>query len=304
MGDGDGLNGTANPIALARGGGALYAVDGGSDRVAAFHARGTSLESIGGTPSGGQRPVSVALDGDRLFVLNAGRAGADATVAEFRIGPDGLPVAVPGGSQTLPAGAVVSQVLVSPDGDQVVVTDRGNDLILAYPVGNDGGLGAAETTPSIGQTAFGFAFAGRDVLVVSEAFGGAPDASATSSYVLGDDGAATVVSASVVTTETAACWVDISRNGHFAYVTNTGSGTVTGYRIGRNGSLAILNADGVTATTGGEPVDAAVSDRYYYVHARVTNELVGFRINHANGSLTPVGEPVPLPATAAGVAAL
>jgi hypothetical protein len=65
-----------------------------------------------------------------------------------------------------------------------------------------------------------------------------------------------------------------------------------------------LNADGVTATTGGEPVDAAVSDRFYYVHARVTNELVGFRINHANGSLTPVGEPVTLPVTAAGVAAL
>lgn len=303
MGDGEGLNGTSNPIAIRPGGGALYAVDGGSDRVAAFHARGTALSLIGAVASGGQRPVSVALDGDRLYVLNAGRMGAGAAIVPFGIDASGALVEIPGGAQPLPAGAVVSQVLVSPNGGHVVVTDRGNDLILVYPVQTDGSLGAAVQTASAGQTAFGFAFANRDVLIVSEAFGGAPDASATSSYRLRSDGSADVVTASAPTTETAACWVDVARNGRYAYVTNTGSGTVTGYLVGRDGSLTSLDGDGVTATTGGEPLDAAISDRFYYVHARVTNELVGFRIDHSDGSLTPVGSPAPLPATAVGVAA-
>jgi len=71
------------------------------------------------------------------------------------------------------------------------------------------------------MTPFGFDFAGNHRLIVSEAFGGAVDASAVSSYRVDGDGDVDVVSASVPTTETAACWIEISQNRRYAYTTNT-----------------------------------------------------------------------------------
>ena len=60
-----------------------------------------------------------------------------------------------------------------------------------------------------------------------------------------------VVSASVPTLQTAACWISVTRNGRYAYSSNTGSGNVTGYAIDRSGALTLLNASGVSGVTGG-----------------------------------------------------
>ena len=57
-------------------------------------------------------------------------------------------------------------------------------------------------------------------MLVSEAVGGAAGASTLSSYVLGGDGAATVVSPAVPSGQAAACWVVTTRDGRFAYVSN------------------------------------------------------------------------------------
>ena len=74
-------------------------------------------------------------------------------------------------------------------------------------------------------------------MFVSEAFGGAPNLSATSSYKLDSDGQLTTISASVGTNQTANCWVVVTPNGQFAYVTNTGSGSISGVGlISRAGS--------------------------------------------------------------------
>ncbi len=66
------------------------------------------------------------------------------------------------------------------------------------------------------MTPFGFAFDRHDNLIVSEAFGGAAGASATSSYEL--DGAAyplEAVSPTVNVGQTAACWVVVTKNGRY-----------------------------------------------------------------------------------------
>ncbi|HUE95228.1 MAG TPA: beta-propeller fold lactonase family protein, partial [Longimicrobiaceae bacterium] len=153
---------------------------------------------------------------------------------------------------------------------------------------------------------FGFAFAGRNRLIVSEAFGGAVDASATSSYILSSSGALTTVSPSVGTTETAACWVAVSKNGRYAYVTNTGSGTVSGYAIGSDGSLTLLDADGVTGVVGpgSSPIDEDFSrdGRYLYVLGSGTDTVTAFAID-ADGGLTPVDVVGGLPAAVVGLAA-
>lgn len=74
-------------------------------------------------------------------------------------------------------------------------------------------------------TPFGLEFDARGDLLVSETFGGRANASALSSYEVDEEsGALSIVSASVPTNQTAACWVVTARHGRFAYVTNTGSG--------------------------------------------------------------------------------
>ena len=169
-------------------------------------------------------------------------------------------------------------------------------------------IGAPSWRPSVGQTPFGFAFTdARDrrrrrpeVLIVSEAFGGAPGASAATSYVFNDDDELEPITRSAPTTQTAACWIAITPNGRFAYATNTGSGTVTGYHVRRGGALVRLDG-GVTGTTGGAPIDATVSPDgdTLYVLDDSRDTIVAFRVRK-DGTLVLLGERTGLPPPRSG----
>ena len=142
------------------------------------------------------------------------------------------------------------------------------------------------------------------MLIVSEAFGGGIDASAVSSYTFGTNGALSVVSASVPTTETAACWVAVTNNGKFAYAANTGSASVTGYRVDK-ASLSILNTDGKTGNTGTTPIDAAVSrnSQFLYTLTDGSHTISAFTVRQDDGSLSPVSGAAGLPVGTVGLAA-
>lgn len=155
--------------------------------------------------------------------------------------------------------------------------------------------------PSSGATPFGFAFTQQDALIVSEAFGGAALASAVSSYNL-SDGGLDVISSSVPTGQTAACWIAVSKNGKFAYSTNAGSGSVSAYRVGTDGSLSLIDgAAGITGS-GTSPIDATVSNngQYLYVLNGRTHNISAFEI-HADGTLSSIGTFEGLPAGSAGI---
>ena len=97
-----------------------------------------------------------------------------------------------------------------------------------------------------------------------------------------------VVGGLVPTTETAACWVQITPDGRFAYVTNTGSGSITGFRIAANGALTSLTPGGKTATTGAmsQPLDMAYADGYLYALTPGDRGIHAFRVQN-DGSLVP-----------------
>jgi 6-phosphogluconolactonase (cycloisomerase 2 family) len=246
----------------------------------------------------------VTIEKSLVFVVNAGGAG---NISGFRLSEDGELSAIAGSTQPLSgAGTGPAQIEFVPGSRVLVVTEKMTNLILTYLVDRDGVASQPMTHASSGATPFGFAFGKRNLLVVSEAFGGAADASATSSYrVL--EGDLAPVSESVATTETAACWVAITNNGRYAYVTNTGSGTVTGYRIQADGVLVRLDDDGETASTGSgsSPIDADFSrnSRFLYVLNAGNQTISVFEVS-ANGSLTPVETEAGLPRGAVGLAAL
>ena len=255
-------------------------------------------------PSGGVRPISVTSHGRLVYVLNNGDATTPANITGFRIWHGQL-FSLPGSSRPLSADAPgPAQIEFSPDGRQLVVTEKATNRILTYRVGFFGYASGPRIQLSAGQTPFGFAFANRRHLIVSEAFGGAPDASVLSSYELGFDGTVTPISPNVATTETAACWVVVTENGRYAYTTNTGSASVSGYAVGNDGSLSLLDADGKTANTGAGPIDAALSQgsRFLYVLASGAHQIDRFRVN-GDGSLSALGAVGGLPASSVGLAA-
>jgi len=297
VGTGGGL-GSQGAIVTDASGRYVYAVNAGSNSVAAFRVTTTGLTRTDVVASGGAMPTSLTVHDDVLYVLNAGGAGS---IVGFTVDHGDLQPLVGSarplsGSSTAPA-----QVSFTPNGDQLVVTERATRKISLYAV-DDSGLATGPTAvDSAGVTPFGFGFDNKSHLIVSEAFGGAADASAVSSYSVQRQGLG-IVTASAPTTETAACWIAVTGNGRYAYAGNAG-GSVTGYAVSPSGALTILDADGRAAAPGAGVLDLAISRNDQFLYGRLGNGTIGAWQISADGHLTDLGPASGLPAGAAGIAA-
>jgi 6-phosphogluconolactonase len=203
------------------------------------------------------------------------------------------------------AGADPAQIDFDRSGELLVVTEKAGNRLNTYIIDDDGLPSAPIDNASNGMTPFGFAFNNANTLVVSEAFGGAPNQSAVSSYDASASGILSVISGSVPNSQTAACWVVITNNGKLAFVSNTASGTISSYRVNaENGSLTLLNPVAANTGMGSAPIDMtlSVNSRILFVHLAGTQSVVSFRIG-GNGNLTPVDTAGGLPLGAQGIAA-
>ncbi len=287
LGSGGGLGNQAG-LVLTKNGRWLFAVNAGSDEISVFSVRHGYPRLVDKVSSGGTRPVSLTVHGDLLYVLNGGGAN---NITGFNIGEWGKLSPIPNSTKPLSAATTgPAQIEFTPDGDTLVVTEKATQKIDLYTV-EDGVANGPAVRTSNGVTPFGFAFDKRGNLIVSEAFGGAPNQAALSSYAISDEGDdISVISPSVKDNQTAACWVVVTKNGRYAYTTNTGSGSISGYRVARDGSISLLG-DGLTAVTGAGtgPIDAALSrnSRFLYVLNGGIGTVSGFRVG-SNGSLTPI----------------
>ncbi|MFZ4658849.1 MAG: lactonase family protein [Caldilineaceae bacterium] len=304
QGLGSGL-GSQDSVILSKNGRWLFVVNAGSNEISVFAVQPVGLVLTDKIASGGVRPTSLTVRKNRLYVLNAGDPG---NITGFQLASNGklTPLANStrflsnNGVGTAPAPA---QVSFSPDGSVLIVTERATNLLDLYPVNQHGVAGNLTSYPSAGTTPFGFSFADEDTLVVSEAFGGAPNASAASSYTLAN-GQLQLVSASVPTGETAACWIIISKDGKLAYTTNAGSASLSGYSVGDGGQLSLLAGRAGETGVGTGPTDASKSrnGRLFYVLSPRSQTVVAFELK-ADGSLFALGSFGGLQANAAGIAA-
>lgn len=303
LGNGTGAGlGSQGAVALSDDGQFLFAVNAASNSITSFAVDGSSLARVSTVASGGTLPISLTTHGNIVYVLNAG--GIE-NITGFTVSTSGALTQLGGSTRPLSGtGVGPAQVGFDPSGGWLVVTEKNTNLIDVFAVAGNGYASVPVVNPSAGQTPFGFAFNQHGVLIVSEAFGGAVDASAVSSYTLGTGGSLDVVSASVPTTETAACWVAVTNNGKFAYAANTGSASVTGFDV-RKASLEILNGDGKTGTTGTTPIDAAVSrnSQFLYTLTAGSHSISAFAVRENDGSLSTVGGAAGLPVGTVGLAA-
>ena len=281
----------------------LFAVNAGSNEISALSIGKDSLTLVDKVSSGGVRPISLTVHGDLLYVLNE---GGTPNITGFTVDITGDLTPLLGSSRPLTGGSMAdpAQVSFSRDGTLLVVTEKATNLIDVYVVGADGVAGPPISNPSSGQTPFGFAFDQRNNLIVSEAFGGAPNASAVSSYSAALSGMLSVVSDSVPDFQTAACWIVITNSGRYVYTTNTASGSISSYKLASSGALTLLNSVAANTGTMSSPIDMALNNgsRYLYVHAAGQQTVQGFRVE-ADGSLTQIGSAGGVAFGAQGIAA-
>ncbi|HEY0378368.1 MAG TPA: beta-propeller fold lactonase family protein [Pyrinomonadaceae bacterium] len=281
----------------------LFAVNAGSNEISVLAVGQKGLTLADKVSSGGVRPISLTLNGNFLYVLNE---KGTPNITGFTVSNKGKLTPRAGSTRPLSGGAAAdpAEVRFSPDGGLLVVTEKDTNQIDVYTVGANGLASAPVAHSSNGMTPFGFDFDSRGHLIVSEAFGGAPNQAAVSSYTASPSGSLSVVSGSVRDFQTATCWIVIAGGGRYVYTSNTGSGAVSSYRLGANGALALLNS--VAASTGPNsfPIDMALdnSSRYLYVHAAGLQSVAAFRVE-SNGSLTSISVTGGLPFGAQGIAA-
>jgi len=310
--EGLGSGGTNDPLGsqgaliLGSGGHLLFAVNAGSNELSVLAVENKGVRFIDKVSSGGVKPVSVTAHGDLVYVLNA---GGTPNISGFFFDHSGRLHPIANSTRTLAGGAKAgaAEVLFSPDGGLLLVTEKGTNLIDIFDIDDDGRISRQTSQPSNSGTPFGFSFGRGRELVVSEAAGGAAGGSTVSSYILRDEDADNddlrTVSKSVPDTQTAACWVVITGSGRSAFVSNTGSGTISAFEVGRGGALSLADAAAGDLGAGSGVIDMALShrSRFLYVLSSTLGTVTGFRVT--GNRLTQVTSASGLPASIQGIAA-
>jgi len=295
-GTGAGL-GSQGAVTLSDDGRLLFAVTAGSNDVSVFRVR--SAGTVAGKSYAVRRHAADQRHGlaQRRVCLECGRSGEHHW---FHRRLDGGLTQLAGSTRSL-SGANVgpAEVSFSPDGGQLVVTEKSTSLLDVFPVDENGVAGALTSNTSAGGTPFGFAFGPRNLLFVSEA--AAPGSA--SSYAVSGSGDVRVISGAVLTHHGAPCWAVVTTDRRFGY-TGNGSGSVSGFSIAPNGSIRLLG-DGATAliALGVNDIALSANSRYLYVlQTGGARAIHAFRIQN-DGSLRALGAVGGLPAGIQGLAA-
>lgn len=286
IGTGSGL-GSQGAVAYDERTGLIAAVNAGDNSISIFTKRGNNIRLSSRVSSRGYRPVSVTMRNNILFVLNQGDANHPSNIQGFRTFL-GSAYPINGGASGLSATFTnPAQVSFAPNGRSLVVTEKATNKIGVFDVNQQGYIWGSHFTSSAGQTPFGFAFDSRGYLFVTEAFGGASNASTVSSYVKTNSGALSAISAAVPTTQTAACWAAVSPDDRFVFAANAGSGTISTFEIGRHGIIDLVGNS--TPIPGSTPVDMALSKngRNVYLLGAGIPGIVTFHVGN-NGLLTQI----------------
>ncbi len=264
--------------------GLLYAVNAGSNTVSVFAVFGDRLALRQVIGSGGTFPVSVAVHGNTVYVLNALEGGS---VQGFTVSGGRL-VALAGSNRELGLNAAATPqfthtpgtVVFSPSGSQLIVTTKANgDDVDVFSVQPGGLLSASPAVNPLGETVpFAVTFDKQGNLILAESAGALAD------FELQPTGTIAQLDA-VPSKQKATCWV-VEAKGHF-YTSNPGSASLSTFSSSVKGQLLTLLGD--TPTKGGT-VDAAVSSdgRFLYVQTGAEGLVDEFAVG-SQGALTEIG---------------
>jgi 6-phosphogluconolactonase (cycloisomerase 2 family) len=262
----------------------LYAVNAGSNTVSVFAVSGDHLALRQVLGSGGTFPVSVAVHGDLVYVVNALNGGS---LQGYRVF-GGFLVPLPGSSRALglnPAATpqftnTPGQVAFTPDGSRLIVTTKanGNDIDV-FTVGFAGLLSTPVVNSEPGTVPFAITFDTHGHLVIAEA-----GTNALATFTISNHGTLTNLD-TTGTGQAATCWV--APAGRFLFASNAGSATESGFTSAPNGQLTLL---GATATDAGTVDASAVAGgQFLYVQTGGSGIVDEYAVG-AGGALSQLGE--------------
>jgi 6-phosphogluconolactonase len=277
----------------------LLAADAGSNEISVLRIKPDgSLTEAGTVSSGGTEPVSIAVNGNLVYVANAGDGDSNYTGFTLNAGGHLRPLA--GSTFALPDGSSPGDVLFNGDGTRLVGLRVNTSLIDSFTVDASGLLTAASGSPYAAQRVgpFGSEFRPTDntQLFVSNAHDGAGNGSISAFNDAADGSLTSIGGSPYPDLQTAPCWVEISHDGQFLFTVNTASSSISRYSIAADGTLTLL---GSTPFAGRGAFDARLSpDGSTLFLVEDGSDAVGaFAVD--GGNLTELtSSPTPLPAGA------
>jgi Tol biopolymer transport system component len=234
--------------------------------------------------SGGSFPVSVAVHGDVVYVLNA--LDGASVQGYYVIGERLLPLPRSNRKLGLDPTQVTftetpGEVAFSPDGSHLLVTTKANgNNIDVFGVDRFGRVSAHPAVTNVpGGVPFAISYDPHGRVEVAMA-----GTASVTTYRLNSNSTLTQLAATVPTSQAGTCWV--VSDGQLLFTTNPGSGSVTSLTASSTGDVTV---DGSTPTDAGT-VDPAVSadGRYLYVETGAAGIVDEYAV-HANGALTKIG---------------
>ena len=296
-GTGGGL-GSQGAVVLDKSKMLLFAVNAGDNTISSFKVSADGgLKLVQTINCGGTMPVSLTFYQSWLYVVNSG-----GNIRGFKVSGMGELAMIPGSNQPLSkVDAGPAEILFQPNGSHLVVTEKNTNKICTFKVTSTGSAEAALVNPAYSETPFGFAIAGENQLIVTNAFGGGASQSVISALTVGANGV-TGLSNAVPTQQTSACWVTLTREQDYAYVTNTMSNNISSLHIGAKNKLELVDA--VVAKTGMNPTDIILSGNGEFIYNlnSVSHTISEYQVL-PKGRLLNLGEVTEIPPAAAGLVA-
>jgi 6-phosphogluconolactonase len=287
-------------VALGHDGKVLLVVNAASGELTAFRVTDAGLQFGSKVLSGGDFPVSVTIDNGLVYVLN--QLGTP-NISGFTVNDVAQLEPIASSTRTLAGGALSqpAQVSFTPDGTQLIATEKGTRVLDIFNVLASGQTDGPFPQVSRGLTPFGFAFGPSNSVIVSEVENRFPLEATASSYRLTGTPHLQPIRSTVHNQQTAACWVAVTAN--IAWVVNTGTATITSFQIGADGSISLFNPVAAFTGDGSSPIDVAASSdgNFLYVLLSATGQIAIYNIN--GGTLTPLRVVGGLPLSIQGIVA-
>jgi 6-phosphogluconolactonase len=313
---------------IAHDGRLLFAVNAGSNSISSFKVTSSGPHLVDTISSGGTEPISLTHNGHLLYVLNEDSG----SIAGFWFDDNGNLWSIPRSSQSLATpgnGGVSAQIGFSPDGRVLTVTERCFQgcplapfgLTDTFAVGWDGRPGPVQPHASDAPIPFGFAYQNSRNLIItyvgfiatkSGAMPNPPDPIQFNGFVGSD-----IVSrwggltpnGTIPAGGRGTCWIAITADGKYAFITNSlsdtsphigsGIGGISRLALTPDGKVSFLGTSNASPnTTPGPafPTDLGLSPDSKFLYVAVPTLTFGDDHSHvdayavgSDGSLTSLG---------------
>lgn len=243
----------------------VFVTNAGSNEISVFRIRNDSgLELATTIPSLGVRPVSLAINGKTLYVLNQGQPGvAPARCVGFSIDTADDPVELDVSAVEFEATDVPTDVFFTQNGVRLVVLQNGANAIDTFTVGADGGLTAQRRLTNV-NAPFGGAKHPRQPFV---AFAALADDAAPGVISIRATGTAIPAIVTKITAPAAVdpCWAATTPNGKKLWTSNFEPASLSLYSVKSNGRLAAVSTYTPTSDSPGA-LDIAVDPRGKFLY--------------------------------------